>query len=290
MSKRIIVTADDLGIDKKVNNGIIESYKNGILTSTALLMNAPETNEGIKLAQENPGLEVGIHLSIVEGISLRNIESSVTDKIRYFDDHICLIRNWKDFIIKYVLRKINFTDLEEELDLQIETFLKHFPIIPFINGTQHMHLMPKVWDIVFKLAKKYHIKAIRIPGISKPSVLWLNKRLPFLIPFQLLGERAKRDCLQSGIDYPGDILGMQYSGKIDEKRLLFLLSHINGKTTELVMHPGYESKKLRSDLPWAYGTFDWDCERKALQSKEVKDFITKNQIELIKFSELKKVN
>ena len=51
--KRIIITADDLGIDKNINRGIIESFDKGLLKSAALLMNAPETEEGIQLARKN---------------------------------------------------------------------------------------------------------------------------------------------------------------------------------------------------------------------------------------------
>ncbi len=287
MSKRrIIITADDLGIDSSINKGIIESYKNGVLTSTALLMNVPETHEGITLAKENPGLEVGIHLSIVEGISLRGMESTITDPLTYFDNKICMIRDWKAFLKKYISSKINFHELEEELELQIQSFLRHYNSIPFVNGTQHMHLMPKVWKIILKLAKKYDVKAVRLPGLTMPSKLWLNKRLPFLIPFQLLGELGKRNCRKSGIKYPKDVVGMQYSGKINEIRLLFLLKNIQTETLEIVMHPGYESLKLRDNLPWAYSTFDWDSERKAIQSEKVKEYILKNNIELINFSKL----
>lgn len=286
LKRKVIITADDLGIDSNINKGIIESFKNGILTSTALLMNVPETPEGITLAKENHGLEVGIHLSIVEGISLRGVESTITDPLQYFENKICMIRDWKAFLKKYVAGNINFNELEEELELQIQSFIKHFETIPFVNGTQHMHLMPGVWKIVLKLAKKYKVNAVRLPGLGWPSKLWLNKRLPFLIPFQLLGEMGKSGCRKAGIKYPEDVIGMQYSGKIDEERLLFLLENIQTPTVEIVMHPGYESLKLRTNLPWAYSTFNWNCERKAIQSEKVKEYIQKNNIELINFSKL----
>jgi predicted glycoside hydrolase/deacetylase ChbG (UPF0249 family) len=284
--KRVIITADDLGIDKNINRGIIESFNNGLLKSTALLMNAPETEEGVQLALQHPGLETGIHLSIVEGISLRGVHSTITDSLSYFSGKICLIRHWKNFLKKYALGKIDFHELEEELDLQIRSFLKHFEMIPFINGTQHMHLMPKVWKIVLRLAKKYNVKSVRLPGLVRPSKLWLNKRLPLLIPFQLLGERSKPDCRKAGIKYPMDVMGMQFSGHIDESKLLLLLDNIHTDTAEIVMHPGYESIALRRDLPWAYDTFDWDSERKAIQSEKVRKYIQDNHIELINFSEL----
>jgi predicted glycoside hydrolase/deacetylase ChbG (UPF0249 family) len=284
--KKIIITADDLGINSHINQGIIESFQQGILTSTALLMNAPETQQGIALVKKHPDLEVGIHLSIVEGISLRKSESTITDSIQYFDNKICLIKNWKDFLKKYFLQQINFSELEEELELQIRSFLAHFTHIPFLNGTQHMHIMPGVWKIVLKLAKKYSVKSIRIPGFTGPSILWINKRLPFMVPFQVLGEMARKDCRRNGIKYPAAVEGMQYSGNIDANKLLLILQKLQAENTEIVMHPGYESIELRENLPWAYRHFNWDWERMALQSDMIKAFIKENSIERITFSKL----
>lgn len=284
--KKIIITADDLGIAREINKGIIESHKNGITTSSALLMNAPCTENGVKIALDNPGLEVGIHLSIVEGISLRSKKSTVTDDLPYFDGKVCLIRDWKSFLKSYILGRINFSELEEELELQIMEFLKYFKNIPFVNGTQHMHILPRVWKIVIKLCLKYGVKAIRLPSIEKPSSLWLNKRLPFLIPFQLLGEKARRNLRKTPVKSPNGALGMQYSGKISEAVLLKILKNLPNKIVEIVVHPGYESLMLRTSLPWAYSSFDWDSERQALQSEKVKEFIEIHNIRLCRFNDL----
>ncbi|NJK94443.1 MAG: ChbG/HpnK family deacetylase [Bacteroidales bacterium] len=286
MPKQIIVTADDLGIDPEINKGIIETFQKGILSSTALLMNAPYTNEGIKLAKENPEMETGIHLSIVEGISLRKVKSTITDPIPYFND-ICLTRNWKEFLKKYIGGKINFIELEEELELQIIEFLKHFSEIPFLNGTQHMHIMPRVWKIIMKLSKKYEIKAIRVPSLERPNNLWLTPRFPFLIPFQLLGEVAKNSAIKSKIKTPDGVIGLQFSGKISEDVFLKILNVIpNNKSVEIVMHPGYESINLRNELPWAYSVFDWEMELKTLLSANIKKYIENNHINIIKFKDL----
>ena len=39
MKKRLIVSADDFGLTVKVNEGIIEAYRNGIVTSASLMVN-----------------------------------------------------------------------------------------------------------------------------------------------------------------------------------------------------------------------------------------------------------
>ena len=284
--KKIIFTADDLGIDPAINKGIIESFRDGVLTASALLMNTPSTKEGTELAKLHDKLQVGIHLSVVEGISLRGVESTVTDTERYFDDKICMIRHWKTFLMKYLTGRLNLNELHEELELQILEFKKHFSTVPFLNGTQHMHILPGVWKIVFGLCKKYDIEAVRLPRLQGPSVFWLNKRFPFLIPFQFFGELARKDLRKAGIRFPDDVLGMQYSGRISEERLLFILKNLPEGKTEIVMHPGYESIYLRKNLPWGYATFDWETERKALTSALVKSYLVENKIERINFSNL----
>jgi predicted glycoside hydrolase/deacetylase ChbG (UPF0249 family) len=286
MKYQVIFTADDLGIDIPINDGIIETYRKGILKSSALLMNVPHTDQGIKYAKENPGLEIGLHLSIVEGISLRGKDSSITDPKRYFDNKVCLLRDWKSFIKKYLTRNLNYTELREELELQIIEFLKHFQHIPFLNGTQHMHILPGVWRIVFELCRKYNVKAVRLPKIQGPSIFWINKRFPFLLPFQLFGQFARRDLKNTGIKYPDDVLGMQYSGKISEDRLLFILKNLPVGKVEIVMHPGFNSKYLRENLPWGYSTFDWETEKSALLSPKVKDYLDEKEISIINFSQL----
>ncbi len=68
--KVLVVTADDFGIRPEINAGIIEGHKDGIITSAALLVNGIATNDAVQLIEENPNLDVGLHLSMVEGYSL----------------------------------------------------------------------------------------------------------------------------------------------------------------------------------------------------------------------------
>lgn len=286
MVKKLIITADDLGLTPEINKGIYKAHQAGLLTCAALLMNAPATDQGIEIARELKTLETGLHLSIVEGISLRNKRSTVTDEIDYFKGNICLIRHWKEFAKKFYLGKINNKELEEELELQFQLFLKNFDNIPFLNGTQHLHVLPGVWDIVLKLSLKYQVKAIRLPALSMPNSTWLNIKSLFLLPFQLFGEIARRDLKGTNIKVASNVFGMQYSGKINERKFLKLIRSAPFRASEIVMHPGYACSQLRHNLPWSYETFDWEMERKTLTSPDVADYISKNLIQLINFSNL----
>jgi len=288
--KSIIITADDLGLDTNINKGIAEAYQNGIVTCAALLMNAPATDEGIAIALGNPGLEVGIHLSIVEGYSLRNVVSTITGKNAYFDNAICLKRNWIEFIKCYLKGSIDLKELEEEFELQIAKFKMNFKSIPFLNSTQHLHLLPGIWKIVLKLCKRHHINYIRLPQLTFPDRLWLNRKVLFLFPFLVLGSYCRFYLKSTAIQSTDHVVGMQFSGNINTDRMKFILSNLKDGISEIILHPGYSSTYLLEKLPDSYAGFDWESELLAATSLKIKDFITKNNIHLLKFSDIKPVS
>ena len=63
---RVIVNADDLGHSEGPNRGIEEGHRKGIITSTSLMVNRPATPEGVRIAQRNPNLSVGLHTNVTD--------------------------------------------------------------------------------------------------------------------------------------------------------------------------------------------------------------------------------
>src|SRR5213080_2673487 len=64
VAKVLIVTADDFGISRGVNRGIVEAHREGILTSTSLMVNRPAAIEAAALGRACPALSVGLHLEL----------------------------------------------------------------------------------------------------------------------------------------------------------------------------------------------------------------------------------
>lgn len=60
--KRLIVNADDLGRSRGVNRGILRAHREGIVTSTTLMANAPRADEAAALVRDQRKLGVGVHL------------------------------------------------------------------------------------------------------------------------------------------------------------------------------------------------------------------------------------
>ena len=68
--KTLIVNADDFGLTPGVNEGILRAFREGILTSTTLMANAPAFDDAVARTREHPDIDVGCHLVLVGGKSV----------------------------------------------------------------------------------------------------------------------------------------------------------------------------------------------------------------------------
>ena len=77
--KRLIVNADDFGLTEGVNRGIIQAFREGILTSATLMANAPAFEDAVARAKEHQnfgsGLPFGADRRARGGIARRNWKS-----------------------------------------------------------------------------------------------------------------------------------------------------------------------------------------------------------------------
>jgi predicted glycoside hydrolase/deacetylase ChbG (UPF0249 family) len=68
MKRYLIVNADDFGLCRSVNRGIIETRERGILTSASLMVRQPAAAEAAEYAKQNRSLSVGLHVDLGEWI------------------------------------------------------------------------------------------------------------------------------------------------------------------------------------------------------------------------------
>ncbi|HNX80024.1 MAG TPA: ChbG/HpnK family deacetylase, partial [Prolixibacteraceae bacterium] len=86
---RLIVRGDDMGSSQASNDASIAAFKNGIETSVEVMVIGPWFPEAVKLLKENPGLDVGVHLTITsewDNIKWRPLTNcpGLTDNNGYF--------------------------------------------------------------------------------------------------------------------------------------------------------------------------------------------------------------
>src|SRR5438477_11513507 len=67
--RRLIVNADDFGRSHSINQAVLRAHHEGILTTASLMVNEPACSQAVALAKHNPGLGVGLHLTLLCGHS-----------------------------------------------------------------------------------------------------------------------------------------------------------------------------------------------------------------------------
>ena len=83
--RRLIVNADDYGLSRGVNTGIIEAAETGVVTSASMMVNLPGFNDAAARAGSRPSLSLGLHLNLTTGkpltlapsLTRRNAGSSI---------------------------------------------------------------------------------------------------------------------------------------------------------------------------------------------------------------------
>jgi predicted glycoside hydrolase/deacetylase ChbG (UPF0249 family) len=61
---QLVVRADDIGSSHAANLACIRSYREGIARSVEVMVPCPWFNEAVKMLRENPGYDVGVHLTL----------------------------------------------------------------------------------------------------------------------------------------------------------------------------------------------------------------------------------
>lgn len=161
---KLIVNADDFGLSRGVNHGIIDSHLYGIVNSATMMMNMPGTVHAIELAKRNLGLRVGIHLVLTCGKPLLNDVTSLVDEKGNFIS-VSYLTKTKDLSLK---------ELEREWTAQIERFLSTGLEPTHFDSHHHVHTREDLLPVVKKLSEKYNLPvrrngAFTIEGIESFS-------------------------------------------------------------------------------------------------------------------------
>lgn len=273
--KRLVINADDLGLAGSVNRGIFETIEQGVVTSSSLMVNMPACDDAIQRlrdwrARGDPStLSVGLHFNIVAGSPLTAC-ATLLDSRRIFLPLPVLA--WRAFN-----RRIDEGDVERELEAQLERaqgFLAPLGMrVTHIDSHRHAHCFPQVFDVVVRTAKRHGIGHVRHPYES-PVLVWR--------PHAMLAARVLRLIVSDR--RPLDDVGFAGVGAMRSRTfardIATLVSTLPAGTTELMVHPGYDSPELA-----AIDSYRAPRERelRALTSPALRDRILNLGVQLMPF-------
>ncbi len=64
--REVFFIADDFGMSPEANRAMLHAHRHGVLHGASLMMGQPATEDAIRLARDNPSLQVGWHLHLCD--------------------------------------------------------------------------------------------------------------------------------------------------------------------------------------------------------------------------------
>jgi chitin disaccharide deacetylase len=252
--RRLIVNADDFGFTAGVNRAIVEAHARGIVTSSTLMASGPAFDDAVRLAKENPRLDVGCHLVLIDGepvldaAQLPTITSTSRNSGRVrFRDRL------KSFAARALTGRLEASEIEAETSAQIQKIQSTGIRVSHVDSHKHTHLFPAILAPVLRAAKACGVRAVRNPfGPRKPLTstelltrpsLWT--RYAEVRVLQALAGKFRDAVRRQGILTPDGTLGIVVTGSLDERLFRAIAAVIPDGTWEFVCHPGYNDADLQ---------------------------------------------
>jgi len=266
--KYLIVTADDLGLARSINEGIAKACREGVVTAVSVIPTGEAFEDVIKIIKDLPIKGVGAHLALTETKPL--LASS-----RFYKSH-------NKLFFMSLFGFVKEEDIYAELKAQLELLKKSSLNITHINSHEHVQLMPRILKVFIRLAKEYNIPAIRFPRDDrKPKPLSVKEIYKYIL-LQFFAGRINKELGGSGLIYTDYFMGFLDAGKLNIDKIKDLLGNLKKGVTELVTHPGFLSPEVLDRYSWHKNS---ETELFGLTDRRIKNFIKENNIRLISFEE-----
>ena len=283
--RRLVVGGDDFGAAPEVNAGVLRAHREGILTSTSLMVTGEAAADAARLARANPTLAVGLHLVLAQGhpaTAPAEIPHVVRGEV--FGDQP--IWTGLRYAFEYVFRARG--ELRREIEAQLEAFADTGLSLAHVDGHLNMHLHPMVLPILLDLAPRFGIRAMRLSREDLGAALRHDRRhAPRKIfegvVFHALASWAAPRLRAAGIATADRVYGMHQTGHVDESYVLAVVAALPPGTSELYCHP---AESQPAPLARHQPGYDHAGEVAALTSPRVRAALRAADVELISYRTL----
>jgi predicted glycoside hydrolase/deacetylase ChbG (UPF0249 family) len=255
---RLVVRADDIGSSHAADLACIRSFREGIARSVEVMAPCPWFNEAAQMLRENPGCDVGVHLTLTSEWAnykwgpLTQASSLVDPNGHFFPT----TSQRPDFPPKTGFLECGWKieEVEKELRAQIELAQREIPQVSHLSS--HMGTptcTPELRALVAKLAKEYGL------SFETPGAHWFR--------------------------WPADT---DATAEQREAALVTALEALQPGTWILVEHPGLDTPEMQAMGHKGY----WNVAAhragvtRAFTSETVKEVIKKRGIQLCSYRDI----
>jgi hopanoid biosynthesis associated protein HpnK len=272
LARRLIVNADDFGRSHSINQAVVRAHRDGILTTTSLMVNEPGFGEAVSLARENPKLGVGLHLTLLMGhaaLPPEEIPGLANARGEFSNQPVGA---GMTYFFKRSLRE----QLRAEIRAQFDKFHATGLPLDHVNGHLHLHLHPVIFEILMEDADRLGVQRMRLTRDCLARSRRMSRghwfyRLSHAAIYEWLSCRAREHLRRRGIRHAQITFGLLQNARVDEEYVLKLLPELPDGDSELYSHPSLDEFRHEFD---------------ALVSPRVKELVKKLGIELIRYQDL----
>ncbi len=287
--KNLIVNADDLGWTDGVNRGIIHSHRNGIVTSASLLANGAAFESAVELARNAPAMGVGVHLNLNDGKPVsppEMIPSLVTAQGAFAGGP-------ETFMLRIARRNLNLKEVETEWNNQIQKIFDAGIHPTHLDGHKHVHMLPGLFEIALRLARRHDIGAIRVAhetstlraalscGDQQNSPVVLKQGVQARA-LKLLARDAKAMAENAGVSTADYFCGIAQTGELHVAGMKRLLQNLPHGSTEMMCHPGFMDADLEKSATRLQDSRALEVD--ILTNQEIRNLVASQGIRLIDYA------
>ena len=237
--KQLIITADDYGMSRAVNDAIEAGMNAGIITSTNVMTNMPLYEEAKGLKSKFPNVSVGLHWTLSgAGKPVTPIEQ-VPTLVNELGDFF----SYPEFRKRYRKGLIKNEEILLELRNQFDRFYKLMGMPDYWNTHQNTHVDFKIYQLFVSLAAELKIPAMRshqrvyVPASNPNEKLPLTWRIIEPLKSRLINCWQHSAHKKGMVSPEGLIVAMREK---DMNNIGFVFKNIkwgNHQIAEFVIHP-----------------------------------------------------
>jgi len=273
--KRLIVTADDFGASREVNDAVEQAHRDGILTAASLMVAGDAAADAVARAHALPTLGIGLHIVLVEGRPLLPADRipALVDATGNFRTDMA--RAGVTIFASPAARR----QLAAEIEAQFAAFAATGLPLDHVNAHKHFHLHPTIAGTILRIGKRFGMRAARAP-IEPRRMLRQVDGTDTAPRIETVWARLVRARLRrAGMLVPAQVFGLAWSGAMTADRVRGILERLPDGLTEIYTHPATGA------YPGSAPGYDYRGELAALTDPLAKTILTRERVALGHFAD-----
>ena len=154
--QRIIINADDLGLNNQVNEAILHYLETGKITSSTIMASGEAFCDAVKIAKQFPSCSFGVHLTIDELTPVT--DSTVFEQCGLVKDGMFVKNAYKTLRYKPEIEEAIYSEWKAQIAKILDSGIN----VSHIDSHHHCHTYSFFPQIVNRLSKEFGINKVRL--------------------------------------------------------------------------------------------------------------------------------